>query len=152
MEVEDRYTAELRNALDFASKEAHLLGNRYIGTGHLLLGIIDAGSLGYNVLRNLRYRNDFFHPGELRIATLKLIEQRTPRTILSPYNTHTRRALDYTLEEANRMGHREIGTDHLFVGLLRGQMGIAAKVLMNAGTHQIEKARKLVVALRKNKP
>jgi ATP-dependent Clp protease ATP-binding subunit ClpC len=126
----DRFTKRAQQALLFAQEEAHSLNHSYIGTEHLLLGLMreEKGVAG-QVLRELG----------LNVRQLKLVVERSVghgrRSIggqltLSP---RTKRVIELAVDEARRMGHDYIGTEHLLLGLIREQGGVAVEILRSLG-------------------
>lgn len=126
----DKFTKRARRALTIAQQEAQRLHHNYIGTEHLLLGLIrEEKSAASKVLRDLGVSSD-------RVEAL--IEQtvgqgRRPvfgRVSLTP---RTKRVIELAVEEARRMGHHYIGTEHLLLGLVRQGDGVAMDVLRKLG-------------------
>ncbi|MCD6555540.1 MAG: ATP-dependent Clp protease ATP-binding subunit [Anaerolineae bacterium] len=126
----DKFTKRARRALTIAQQEAQRLHHSYIGTEHLLLGLIrEEKSAASKVLRDLGVSSD-------RVEAL--IEQtvgqgRRPvfgRVSLTP---RTKRVIELAVEEARRMGHHYIGTEHLLLGLVRQGDGVAMDVLRKLG-------------------
>jgi ATP-dependent Clp protease ATP-binding subunit ClpC len=114
-----------------ANEEARHLHHEYIGTEHILLGLVKEGAgVAANVLKNLgvdaqRVRQEV----EKRIAdgrgeVTKGILPQTPRA---------KKAIEYAMEESRNLNHNYLGTEHLLLGLLRAREGVAAQVLMNCG-------------------
>ena len=134
----DRFTKRSRQALTLAQDEALRLGHRYIGTEHLLLGLLrEEQGVAAKVLAHLgvtleRVRqmveDTIGHEERTNIATLEL----APRT---------KRVLELAVDEARRLGHYYIGTEHLLLGLIREGQGIAAGILENLGLDLVEVRR-----------
>ncbi len=125
----ERFTQRARRVLSLAHQEAERMRHNYIGTEHLLLGLIrEEGGVAGRVLRELGLEADRIQemverltgPGEYRGGKLDL----------SP---GTQQVLEYAVEEARRMGHHYIGTEHLLLGLVRYGEGIALDVLRKLG-------------------
>ncbi len=125
----DRFTQRARRVLNLAYQEAERMRHNYIGTEHLLLGLIrEEGGVAGRVLRELGLEAERVQeiverltgPGQFRGAKLDL----------SP---GTQQVLEYAVEEARRMGHHYIGTEHLLLGLVRYGEGIALDVLRKLG-------------------
>ncbi len=125
----DRLTQRARRVLSLAHQEAERLRHNYIGTEHLLLGLIkEEGGVAGRVLRELG----------LEIRRVQEIVERLTGTgqyrggkiDLSP---GTQQVLEYAFEEAKRMGHHYIGTEHILLGLVRYGEGIALNVLQKLG-------------------
>lgn len=125
----ERFTQRARRVLSLAHQEAERMHHNYIGTEHLLLGLIrEDGGVAGRVLRELGLEADRVQeiverltgPGQYRGGKLDL----------SP---GTQQVLEYAVEEARRMGHHYIGTEHLLLGLVRYGEGIALDVLRKLG-------------------
>ena len=126
----DRFSKRAQQVLLFAQEEAHSLNHSYIGTEHLLLGLMreERGVAG-QVLRQLG----------LDMHRLKLVVERSVghgrrstggQLTLSP---RTKRVIELAVDEARRMGHSYIGTEHLLLGLVREQGGVAVEILRSLG-------------------
>jgi ATP-dependent Clp protease ATP-binding subunit ClpC len=126
----DRFTKRAQQALLFAQEEAHSLNHSYIGTEHLLLGLMrEEKGIAGQVLRELG----------LDVRELKLVVERSVghgrrslggQLTLSP---RTKRVIELAVDEARRMGHDYIGTEHLLLGLIREQGGVAVEILRSLG-------------------
>jgi ATP-dependent Clp protease ATP-binding subunit ClpC len=137
----DRFTKRARRVLSLAQEEAQRLGHGYIGTEHLLLGLVsEQGSVAARILRDLRIEPDKIRsvveetitPGHSAIAG---------ELELSP---RTKQVIELAVDEARRMGSRYVGTEHLLLGVLREGEGIAAGILGNIGVDIKKVRRKLV--------
>ncbi|MBI4580217.1 MAG: hypothetical protein HY718_10975 [Planctomycetes bacterium] len=140
----ERFTDRARKVMALANQEAQRLNHEYIGTEHILLGLVKEGSgVGANVLKNLgadlpTIRNEIkklVGPGHDPTPILKLPQ--TPRA---------KRVLEYAIEEARRLDHNYIGTEHLLLGLLREEASVAARVLTGLGV-TLDAARQEVSGL-----
>jgi ATP-dependent Clp protease ATP-binding subunit ClpC len=125
----ERFTQRARRVLSLAHEEAERLHHNYIGTEHLLLGLIrEEGGVAGRVLRELG----------LEAARVKEMVERLSgqgryaggRIELAP---GTEQVLQFAIEEARRMGHHYIGTEHLLLGLVRQGEGVAIEVLRRLG-------------------
>src|SRR5512144_1412578 len=125
----ERFTQRARRVLSLAHQEAERMRHSYIGTEHLLLGLIrEEGGVAGRVLRELGLEADRVQeiierltgPGQYRGGKLDLAPG-------------TQQVLEYAVEEARRMGHHYIGTEHLLLGLVRSQDGLAMEVLRKLG-------------------
>ncbi|MDI6697028.1 MAG: ATP-dependent Clp protease ATP-binding subunit [Anaerolineales bacterium] len=125
----ERFTQRARRVLSLAHQEAERMRHNYIGTEHLLLGLIrEEGGVAGRVLRELGLEADRVQeiierltgPGQYRGGKLDL----------SP---GTQQVLEFAVEEARRMGHHYIGTEHLLLGLVRHGEGVAMDVLRKLG-------------------
>jgi len=133
----DRLTERTRKVISHARKEAQRMGHQYIGTEHLLLGIVREGTgVAANVLQRLGVE-----PKKIRLEVEKLV-QSGPELISTnkelPWAPRAKKALGYAFEEAKRLGQNYVGTEHLLLGLLRDEDDIAAQVLLNLGVEADE--------------
>jgi len=133
----ERFTERARQVLTLAQQEAKEAGHSYVGTEHLLLGLLrEEGGLGQIVLNALGVQVE---PARTAIADAlgapRIIAQRMLPT------SRVRRVIELSFEEAEAMGHSYVGTEHLLLGLLVEGHGIAARVLQDMGV-TIESARK----------
>jgi ATP-dependent Clp protease ATP-binding subunit ClpC len=126
----DRFSKRARKVLTMAQEEAQRLNHNYIGTEHLLLGLVkeDQG-VAVKVLREL---------GVEPIQVIRAIEKAVGRGDRPPYGKptlapRTKRVIELSVEEARLMGHQYIGTEHLLLGLVREGEGIAVNVLRSLG-------------------
>src|SRR6187431_434619 len=133
----ERYTERARRVLFFARYEASQLGSISIETEHLLLGLIREG-------KGLTSR--IFARSHLSLENIrKDIEGRTvfrekvSTSVEIPFSAETKRVLQYAAEEADRLLHNYIGTEHLLLGILRKERSVAATILMEKGMrlHQV---------------
>jgi len=127
----ERYTERARRVLFFARYEASQLGSISIETEHLLLGLIREG-------KGLTSR--IFQRSHLSLETIrKEIEGRTvfrekvSTSVEIPFSQETKRVLQHAAEEAERLMHNYIGTEHLLLGILREEQSVAATILMEKG-------------------
>jgi ATP-dependent Clp protease ATP-binding subunit ClpC len=128
---DDRFTERARKVLMLAQEEAKRMNHNYIGTEHLLLGLVKEGSgvaarvlkdLGVNSFQVRKIIEDTV--GQGRRASMSQTTGLTPRT---------KRVIELAVEEARRMGHHYIGTEHLLLGLIREGDGLAVSVLRDMG-------------------
>ena len=133
----DRFTKRARHVLALAQEEAQRLGRSSIGTEHLLLGLLREGEgVAAQVLTNLGVEVD-----QVRHA-VEAIVGRGERIVRGEMalNPRTKKVFELAVEEAQRLNHRFIGTEHLLLGLIREGEGIAAEVLKSFGL-QLEQVR-----------
>lgn len=129
----ERFTDRARKVMQLANQEAQRLRHEYIGTEHVLLGLIAEGSgVAANVLKNLdldvrKIRHEVERIVQGGPDGEPLIMGRLPHT------PRTKKVIEYAIEEARTLNHNYVGTEHLLLGLLREQEGVAAQVLMNFG-------------------
>jgi ATP-dependent Clp protease ATP-binding subunit ClpC len=133
----DRFSKRARKVLTMAQEEAQRLNHNYIGTEHLLLGLVkeDQG-VAIKVLREL---------GVEPMQVIKAIERAVGKGDRPPYGKptlapRTKRVIELSVEEARLMGHQYIGTEHLLLGLVREGEGIAVNVLRSLGV-SLDKVR-----------
>lgn len=131
--MSDRFTDRARSVMRHARHEADRFRHEYIDTEHILLGLIHEGRGGaVNVLRDLDLDLD-----KIRRETEEMIVQNdlTMGMIggLIPFTPRAKKVLELSAEEATNLGHRDIGTEHLLIGLIRETDGVAAQVLANLG-------------------
>ena len=128
-----RAVEQANEAIRRATEAARRFDHEYVGTEHILLGLIEEGSgVAANVLMNLG-----IDPRKVRLEIEKIIQPGpgySPVRIRKlPPTPRARKALEYAAEEARNLNHNYMGTEHLLLGVLREQEGVAAQVLMNLG-------------------
>jgi len=134
----ERFTQRARRVLSLAQEEAEHLQHYQIGTEHLLLGLMrEEGGVAGRVLRDLGL--DVRRVEEL-VSRLSTADERTSNTQLD-LSPGTKKVLELAVDEARRMGHHYIGTEHLLLGLVRQQEGIALDVLRRLGVSPEEVRR-----------
>jgi len=140
----ERFTDRARKVMQLANQEAQRFNHEYVGTEHLLLGLIKEGSgVAANVLKNLD-----IDLRKIRHEVEKVVRS-GPDTVTMgrlPQTPRSKKVLEYAMEEARNLNHNYVGTEHILLGLLREQEGVAAQVLMNLGL-QLEKVRHEVLNL-----
>ncbi|MCF7907383.1 MAG: ATP-dependent Clp protease ATP-binding subunit [Candidatus Omnitrophica bacterium] len=127
----NRFTERARKVLVLAKEEARRFNHDYIGTEHILLGLIREGEgVACAVLQNLGVDLE-----RLRIEIEKLISTGSVSSVLGdiPFTPRAKKALELSAEEARNLGHNYIGTEHILLGLLREEEGIASQVLISLG-------------------
>ena len=134
----ERFTQRARRVLSLAQDEAERLQHNYIGTEHLLLGLIrEEGGVAGRVLREL---------GLDQRRVEELVERMTRATartssVQPELSPGTKRVLELAVDEARRMGHHYIGTEHLLLGLVRLTEGVAIDILKRLGVSPEEVRR-----------
>jgi ATP-dependent Clp protease ATP-binding subunit ClpC len=129
--MQERFTERVRKVISLARAEAVRLHHDYIGTEHLLLGVLKEGEgVAAIVMGNLGVNLD-----DLRRAVDNAVSYGTETLVLGeiPLNQEARSALNYAVDEARRMNHSYVGTEHLLLGLLREDRGVACQVLQSLG-------------------
>jgi ATP-dependent Clp protease ATP-binding subunit ClpC len=137
----DKFTERAKKVLVYAQDEATRFNHNYIGTEHLLLGLLREGDgIAAKVLGNLGVELN-----KVRSA-VEFIIGRGERMVVGDINLTPRakRVIELAVEEARRLGHNYIGTEHLLLGLIREGEGIAAGVLESLGVN-LDKVRAQVV-------
>src|SRR5690348_9025488 len=130
MSMWEPFTERARRSIVLAQEEAQRLGNNYIGTEHILLGIISEGeSLAAKVLETLGV-----NLAKVR-QEVEAIVGRGGQTVQQEmvFTPRAKRVIELAFEEARQLNHNYIGTEHLLLGLIREGEGVAARVLMNLG-------------------
>ncbi len=125
----DRFTDRARKVMGLARQEAQRFNHDYIGTEHILLGLVQEGSgVAASVLKNLE-----IDLKKIRHEVEKLVSNGTTMVTMGqlPFTPRAKKVLELSLEEASNLGHTYIGTEHLLLGLIRENEGIAAQVLRN---------------------
>lgn len=126
----ERFTDRARKIMQLANQEAQRLCHEYIGTEHILLGLVREGSgVAANVLKNLHVDlRDIC----LEVEKLVVVGPGTTMAKL-PLTPRTKRVIEYAVAAARELNHNYIGSEHLLLGLLREQEGVAAQVLAHLG-------------------
>ncbi|MGH9031253.1 MAG: Clp protease N-terminal domain-containing protein, partial [Acidimicrobiia bacterium] len=129
----ERFTDRARRVLVLAQEEARLLDHDYIGTEHILLGIVREGDgVGAKALESIGI------PLEAVRAQVQEIVGRGPRAPSGhiPFTARAKTVLELSLREALQLGHNYIGTEHILLGLIREGEGVGAQVLAKLGAEQ----------------
>ena len=127
----DRFTDRAKKVMSFARQEAMKFNHEYIGTEHILLGLVQEGSgVAANVLKNMSIDLE-----KIRHEVEKIVKTGPSMVTMGqlPFTPRAKKVLELSLEEASQLSHNYIGTEHLLLGLIRENEGIAAQVLMNLG-------------------
>ena len=130
--------------MQLANQEAQRFNHEYIGTEHVLLGLIKEGSgVAANVLKNLDV-----DLRKIRLEVEKLVQSGPDMVTMGklPQTPRAKKVIEYSMEEARNLNHNYVGTEHILLGLLREQEGVAAQVLMNLGL-KLEDVREEVLNL-----
>ena len=140
----ERLTDRARKVMALANQEAQRFNHEYIGTEHILLGLVKEGSgVGANVLKNLD-----IDLRKVRLEVEKLVKSGPEMVTMGklPQTPRAKKVIEYAIEEARNLNHNYVGTEHLLLGLLREHDGVAAQVLMNLGL-KLEEVREEVLNL-----
>ncbi|HEY7948868.1 MAG TPA: Clp protease N-terminal domain-containing protein, partial [Acidimicrobiales bacterium] len=139
----ERFTDRARRVLVLAQEEARLLNHSFIGTEHLLLGLIHEGE---GVAAHALHQLDI----SLEAARERIEEaiglSGTPPIGSPPFTPRAKKVLELSLREALQLGHNYIGTEHLLLGIVREGEGVAAQVLISLGA-DLARVRQQVVQL-----
>lgn len=139
------FTERVRKVLVMAREEAVRLHHEYVGTEHILLGLIREGEgIGAAVLQSLSVDLDALQQ-TIEDTVKKGKAQQTTGPDL-PYTSRGKKVLELAMSEARDLNHTYVGTEHLLLGLLREEKGIAAQVLVESGV-TIEGARREMLVL-----
>jgi uncharacterized protein (TIGR03435 family) len=140
----DRFTARARRVLFYARTQVSQLGSSAIEPEHILLGLLDEGNgLSCRILVRTGVALD-----DLRSDIVGRLTggEKVPESDEIPFSASCKRALEYAAEEADRLLHNHVGTEHLLLGLLREERSVAAHVLAARGL-RIEAVREAIVEL-----
>jgi uncharacterized protein (TIGR03435 family) len=140
----NRFTARARRVLFYARSQVSQLGSSAIEPEHILLGVLDEGNgLGCRILARTGVALDDCRSDIVRRLTGR---EKVPESDGIPFSASCKRALQYAAEEADRLLHNDVGTEHLLLGLLREERSVAADVLAARGL-RIEAVREAIVEL-----
>jgi len=140
----ERFTDRARKVMQLANQEAQRFNHEYVGTEHVLLGLVKEGSgVAANVLKNLDV-----DLRKIRVEVEKIVQSGPDMVTMGklPQTPRAKKVIEYAIEEARNLNHNYVGTEHLLLGLLREQEGVAAQVLMNLGL-KLEEVREEVLNL-----
>ncbi len=140
----ERFTDRARKVMQLANQEAQRFNHEYIGTEHMLLGLVKEGTgVAANVLKNLDV-----DLRKIRLEVEKLVQSGPEMITMGrlPQTPRAKKVIEYSMEEARNLNHNFVGTEHLLLGLLREHEGVAAQVLMNLGL-KLEEVREEVLNL-----
>ena len=126
----ERYTEKARRVIFFARYEASQYGSSYIETEHLLLGLMrEDKALANRFLRSHGSIESIRKEIEQRIT----IRERISTSVEVPLSQESKRILNFATEEAERLGHKHVGTEHLLLGILREEKCFGAEILQERG-------------------
>jgi len=140
----ERFTDRARKVLALANQEAQRFNHEYVGTEHILLGLVKEGSgVGANVLKNLD-----IDLRKVRLDVEKFVKRGHEQVVMGklPQTPRAKRVIEFALAEARGLNHNYIGSEHLLLGLIEEHEGVAALVLLNLGL-TLEQVRKEVLNL-----
>jgi ATP-dependent Clp protease ATP-binding subunit ClpC len=137
------FTERVRRILAMAREEAARLHHEYVGTEHILLGLVrDGEGVAAEVLRGLGVDRE-----AIRQHVLEGVHPGRPGSVPGPdlpYTSRAKKVLELSMTEASMLNHSYVGSEHLLLGLLAEEKGIAAQVLSQAGV-RLDAARARVV-------
>src|SRR6195952_5381043 len=139
----ERFTDRARRVVVLAQEEARMLSHNYIGTEHILLGLIHEGDgIAAKALESLGVSRE-----AVRAQVEEIIGQgqQAPSGHI-PFTPRAKKVLELSLREALQLGHNYIGTEHILLGLIREGEGVAAQVLVKLGA-DLNKVRQQVIQL-----
>jgi len=139
----ERFTDRARRVVVLAQEEARLLNHNYIGTEHILLGLIHEGEgVAARALESMGISLE-----SVRSQVVEIIGQgaQAPSGHI-PFTPRAKKVLELSLREALQLGHNYIGTEHILLGLIREGEGVAAQVLQKLGA-ELHKVRQTVIQL-----
>ena len=139
----ERFTDRARRVVVLAQEEARHLNHNYIGTEHILLGLLNEGEgIAAQALESLD-----IDLASVRDEVVKIIGQgqQSPSGHI-PFTPRAKKVLELSLREALQLGHNYIGTEHILLGLIREGEGVAAQVLQQLGA-ELQKVRQTVIQL-----
>src|ERR1700761_885541 len=143
----ERFTAYARHVVVLAQEEARKLNHNYIGTEHLLLGLIrESEGVAAKALESLRISLD-----AVRQQVREIIGQgQQPPSGHIPFTKRAKKTLELSTRESMQLGHSYIGTEHILLGLIRDGDGVAAQVLVTLGA-DLTLVRQQVIQLLRGK-
>ena len=140
----ERFTDRARKVMQLANQEAQRFNHEYIGTEHILLGLVKEGSgVAANVLKNLDV-----DLRKIRLEVEKIVQTGPDMVTMGklPQTPRAKKVIEFAMDEAKNLNHNYVGTEHLLLGLLREHEGVAAQVLMNLSL-KLEEVRDEVLNL-----
>ncbi len=138
----NRFTERAQKVLTLAHEEAVRLGHPGVGTEHILLGLVREGEgIAAKALLSLGLSSD-----KIQREVEKIIGRGPGNTTGTTYTPRAKKVIELSMDEARKLGHNYIGTEHILLGLIREGEGIAARVLSNLGV-SLSKARQQVLQL-----
>jgi len=143
----ERYTESARRALFFSRYEASELGDLVIKTEHLLLGLVRSGTAA----RIFVDRGVSLQDIRRDVEKSRTAAEKIATSVEIPFDRDAKAALQFAAEEADRLAHQHIGTEHLLLGLLRVEKSSAAAILTNHGL-VLAKLREVVAKMAAERP
>src|SRR5690349_13224485 len=139
----EKFTDRARKVVVLAQEEARLLNHNYIGTEHLLLGLVgEQEGVAATALQSLGISLE-----AVRVQVGEIIGQgESEPTGHIPFTPRAKKVLELSLREALQLGHNYIGTEHILLGLIREGEGVATQVLQKLGA-DLNRVRQIVIQL-----
>src|SRR4051794_12169645 len=144
MDMFERFTDRARKVMEFANQEAQRFNHEYIGTEHILLGLIKEGTgTAARVLMDLGVDKR-----QARVELEKRVKSGPDMVRMGklPQTPRAKKVIEFAIEESRCLNHDYVGTEHLLLGLLRERDGLAAAVLTALGL-QLEQVREAVLGI-----
>ena len=139
------FTERVRKSLALAREEAARLKHEYIGTEHILLGLMrDDDSVALTVVQNLGVK-----PDDLMVKIDEIVKRGASGPVRGPdlpFTSRAKKVLELSMSEARNAGHDYVGTEHVLLGLVHEGKGIAAQVLVDSGI-TLDRAREEVIRI-----
>ena len=127
----EQFTDRARKVMQLANQEAQRFNHEYIGTEHILLGVVKEGSgIGANVLKSMG-----IDLRKIRLEVEKLIQVGRPRAAIGklPLTPRAKKVIEDSMEEAMLLGRSHVGTEHILLGLIRETDDVTSQILLNLG-------------------
>lgn len=125
----ENFTERAKKSLDLAAAEASKLGHTFVGSEHILLGLIaEGGGIAYQVLYKFGITIE-----DLRREIIEIDGMGNAPSQVMGFTPRTKRIFELSLMEAKNLGHNYVGTEHMLLGLIREQEGIGARLLLEKG-------------------
>ena len=145
----EQFTDQARKVKALANQEAQRLDHEYIGTEHILLGLVKEGSgVAFQVLKELGVD---LHQVRLEVEEVVPCGPAIVTFGTRPLSLAAKNVINYAIEEVHNFNHDHVGTQHLLLGLFRDPECLAARVLAKLGVNR-EKVRDVVLNLRGDEP
>jgi ATP-dependent Clp protease ATP-binding subunit ClpC len=139
----ERFTDRARRVVVLAQDEARILSHNYIGTEHILLGLIHEGEgVAAQALKSMGISLEAVRQ-QVEVIIGRGQEAQSGHI---PFTPRAKKVLEYSLREAHQLGHNYIGTEHILLGLIREGDGVAAQVLVRLGA-DLDRVRHQVIEL-----
>lgn len=129
----ERFTDRSRKVMQLANQEAQRFNHEYIGTEHILLGLVKEGSgIAAELLNRLQV-----DLRKIRLEIEKIVQSGSDMVTMGklPITPRAKKVYEYAIEESKNLDHNYVGTEHILLGLIREEHGVAAQVLLNLGVN-----------------